>query len=239
MHGNAFERYIGPTHEYIWSDTAKDKAKLVELSVVHHEDGGSRKDKYLRDIELLRRGLEIEPENARYVFYLAQSYRDSGNLPQAIEWYEKRASMGGWDEEVWYSLYQVARLQHRLGLAWPLVLDAYLRAFEFRATRVEPVYHVAKLYRENEQYHLGYLFSSAVIDTPYPDDILFIEKSIYDYELPLEYARCCERLGKMEETIRAIERVLACSHAPAHVVEAARRLKIEGGVRDAHPSGHD
>jgi len=119
-----------------------------------------------------------------------------GNLTQAIEWYEKRASMGGWDEEVWYSLYQVARLHQRLGFAWALVLDAYLRAYEFRPTRVEPIYQIARFYREHGQYHLGYLFSRAVFDTPYPEDLLFIEKGIYQHELALEYALCREQLGK-------------------------------------------
>ena len=107
--------------------------------------------------------------------------------------------MGGWDEEVWYSLYQVARLQHRLGIAWPLVLDAYLRAYEFRPTRIEPIYHVARFHREHGQCHLAYLFSRAVIDTPYPEDLLFIENSIYQHELPMEYALCCEQLGKRDE----------------------------------------
>ena len=94
------------------------------------------------------------------------------------------------DEEVWYSLYQVARLQHRLGLAWALVLDAYLRAYEFRPTRVEPIYQIARFYREHGRYHLAHLFSRAVIDTPYPEDLLFIEKNIYQHELRLEYALC-------------------------------------------------
>ena len=47
----------------------------------------------------VKRALEEDPENARHVFYLAQSYRDVGNLAQAMEWYEKRANLGGWDEE--------------------------------------------------------------------------------------------------------------------------------------------
>ena len=37
-----------------------------------------------------------------------------------------------------------------------------------------------------------------MIDTPYPEDLLFIEKSIYQHELPLEYALCCEQLGNWE-----------------------------------------
>ena len=122
-------------------------------------------------------------------------------------------------------MYQIARLQHRLGMAWPLVLDAYLRAYGFRPARLEPLLHVARFYRENEQFHLGYLFSRAVIETPYPEDLLFIESSIYDYELWLEYALCCERLGNIGEAIRASERVLACAHAPDPVLATARRLK--------------
>jgi len=211
-------RYIGPTHEYICSETGKTREKLSGVTVTHHSDGGARSDKYKRDIELLKRGLEKDPDNARYVFYLAQSYRDIGNLPQAIEWYEKRAPMGGWDEEVWYSLYQVARLQHRLGLAWALVLDAYLRAYSFRPTRLEPLYHVARFYRENEQFHLGHLFSRAVIDTPYPEDLLFIEKSIYLHDLPQEYALCCQQLGKRIEAVQARVGEVACPDAPDSAV---------------------
>ena len=196
---------------------------LAGVTVTHHGDGGCQRGKIERYLALLKQGLESEPNNSRYVFYIAESYRDLGNFPQAIEWYEKRASMGGWDEEVWYSVYQIARLQHRLGVAWPLVLDAYLRAFELRPTRIEPIYHVAKFYRENQQYHLGYLFSKAIIDTPYPDDILFIEKNIYEYELPQEYALCCRAIGKHAEAIRASDAIIAHQNVPEEFLEASRK----------------
>jgi hypothetical protein len=48
-----------------------------------------------------------------------------------------------------------------------------------------------------------------VIDTPYPQDLLFIEKSIYEHDLPQEYALCCEQLGKRIESAQAAERMLA------------------------------
>jgi glycosyltransferase involved in cell wall biosynthesis len=216
-------RFVGPTHEHIESATPTERAKLTELSVVHHEDGGSRKGKYERDIGLLKRALEEDPVNTRYVFYLAQSYRDIGNLPQAMEWYEKRVSMGGWDEEVWYSLYQIARLQHQLGFAWPLVLGAYLRAYEFRPTRLEPVFQIARFYRENGQHHIGHLFARAVTETSYPDDLLFIESSIYDYELRMEYALCCCQIGKRDEALRITEAIIADQNVPESVRETARK----------------
>ena len=39
-------------------------------------------------------------------------------------------------------------------------------------------------------------------ETPYPDDFLFIERNIYEHELPAEYALCCSQLGKQEEPMR-------------------------------------
>ncbi len=173
-------RYIGATHEFIHSGTAETLERLDEVRVVHHEDGGSRADKYPRDLELLKRELAEDPNNGRVVFYLAQTYRDMGNLAQAMEWYERRTSMGGWDEEVWYSLYQVARCQHRLGLAWPLVLSAYLTAYEFRPTRLEPLFYVARFYREQGEQNLSRLFSKVSETAVCPNDLLFIEKAVYE-----------------------------------------------------------
>src|ERR1044071_4305605 len=176
-------RYVGTTHECIFSETAEDVQKLQQISVTHHEDGSSRHEKYKRDIELLKLEIEQDPSNARALFYLAQSYRDYGNLLQAVECYERRSTMGGWKEEVWYSLYQAAHLQHLLGFAWPIVFDKYLVAYNYRPSRLEPILHLARCFREREQYHVGMLFSRLVLESVYPEDILFVERSVYDYEL--------------------------------------------------------
>ena len=54
------------------------EGKLAELTVFHHEDGCSRKEKYERDLQLLKSALETDPENARYVFYLPQGAPGEG-----------------------------------------------------------------------------------------------------------------------------------------------------------------
>ena len=66
---------------------------------------------------VLEAALALDPGNRRYVFYLAQSYRDAGEREVALVQYDRRAAMGGWDEEVWYSLYQSALLAERGGRA--------------------------------------------------------------------------------------------------------------------------
>ena len=195
-------RYEGATHEHIAADKPFTAIKLPQLSLTHFCDGGMRKEKYQRDIDLLEKEVAAKPDNSRAVFYLAQSYRDIGSFARAMELYERRTTMGGWDEEVWYAAYQVARMRHLMGMAWPLVLDAYLAAYSFRPTRLEPLYYIAKHHREHDELELAYLYSRAIVDAAYPEDVLFIERNIYEHLMPSEYAKCCAALERREEPIR-------------------------------------
>jgi len=217
-------RYVGPTHELITTDAPHSRSRLAGVTLTHHADGGSRSDKFERDLRLLTKALEQEPDNPRYLFYLAQTYRDLGRHEQAIEWYTRRANAGGWDEEVFYSLYMVARLQHLLELPWETVLSSYLTAYEFRPTRLEPILEVARHYREHRQYQLGYAFSRLVMEIPYPEsDLLFVGRGVYEYELPLEYGICCYWLGKHDEAIRVNDAILATPNVSEGFREAAQR----------------
>ena len=69
-------RYHGVTHEYL--DVPGGVQELRGVWYKDHASGSNRVDKFERDIRLLREALEKEPDNHRYWFYLAQSYRDAG-----------------------------------------------------------------------------------------------------------------------------------------------------------------
>ena len=216
-------RYIGVTHEHVHSATATAPVTLPFLTVTHHEDGGARSDKYERDIRLLTEALGADPANSRNTYYLAQSYRDSGDHAHALDCYEKRALMGGWEEEVWSALYQMARMQHALGNDWRVVMQSYLQAYNYRPHRLEPLLPIARFYREHQQYRLGYLFSRPITETPYPADTLFIEKRVYEHELLMEYGICCYWLGLHEESIRVADLILLGASAPENYRTSAEQ----------------
>ena len=103
-------KYVGVTHEYL--DTPAQYARMeVPKSVAYItdvSDGGCKNDKFVRDIRLLSAAFadsgETHGNRARYCFYLAQSYRDCGNVEKAVEFYTLRAAMKGtWVQEVCYS----------------------------------------------------------------------------------------------------------------------------------------
>lgn len=77
--------------------------------------------------------------------------------------------------------------------------------------------------RERQTYQLGYLLARSAMEAPYPDDILFIERSVYEYELPLEYGICCYWTGRQEEAIRVNEAIIATPDVPVNFLETARK----------------
>ena len=232
-------KYYGVTHEYIHSPTAATQQNLDTLTLTHYCDGSNRREKTDRDIALLEDGLKDEPNNARYMFYLAQSYRDAGRYNSAMEWYQKRVAAGGWAEEVWYSLYQISQLKHILGYDQTTVLDAVFQAYEYNPARLEPLYPVVKRYRESRKFHTGYLLSKTLSETPYPEDGLFIEKDVYSYKLPLEYAICCHYIGQFAEAVRIYDEMLKSSNLPGWYIDTIlknRKFGVDAlAKRDTRP----
>ena len=78
---DAGARYHGVTHEYL--DVPGGAKELRGLWYKDHASGSNRAEKFQRDINLLSKALEQEPDNVRYWFYLAQSYRDGGQKAKA------------------------------------------------------------------------------------------------------------------------------------------------------------
>src|SRR5580765_8274811 len=90
----------GVVHEHLTCTQLGEVKKLAGARICRI-GGGARSrnglvEKYRRDVEVLRRALVDEPDNARYVFYLAQGLRDAGQLAEAIDVYQRRVELGGW-----------------------------------------------------------------------------------------------------------------------------------------------
>jgi len=205
-------RSVGVTHEY-WQavDGAPAPRHLDTMWIEDRGDGGSKADKFERDIRLLRDGLASEPDNRRYLFYLAQSYFDVGRFGEAHDAYERRWRAGGWDEERWYARYKQGLSLLRAGEA-ERGAGVLLAAFDERPTRAEPLHALAKHYRERGQNHLATMLALRGLAVPYPEgDILFVASGVYDWQLWEELAITAFYAGPEHHArgLEACERLLA------------------------------
>lgn len=196
--------WIGVLHEYLESRNSRlpRSIGIVEGVTNHVTTEGDRSQdpkKFQKDAMTLETALKDDPTNSRNVFYLAQSYRDGGEAEQALKNYEKRATMGGWDEEVFVSLLQVAKLQERLKRPSEDVISSYKRAYQYRPSRAEPLYYLAGYYRKKGEHDTAYRVATLASTVGVPKDILFVEMWIYDYGVPLELSACAYWTQHYEE----------------------------------------
>jgi glycosyltransferase involved in cell wall biosynthesis len=226
-------RWEGVVHEYL---TCSRSYRMEHLDgpriVVSHEGARSRDPTtYAKDAALLEAALRTDPTNARSTFYLAQSYRDAGSLEQSRGMYRRRASMGGWDEEVWFSLYQIAIIGERLGASAAETSFGYLAAFQFRPTRGEPLVQLARFHRDRKEYALAFLYARRALELPRPSDQLFIDETVYLWRALDEFAIAAYFVGALDEGKKAIERLLAEKRFPesdnARIFANARYFGIE------------
>ncbi|QZA10221.1 glycosyltransferase [Mycolicibacter heraklionensis] len=210
-------RYVGVVHEYVECDEDHVTSRLNDDFAIESRRLGARNldpQKYARDRDLLLAEVECNPEDARSVFYLAQSCFDLEDYAAAITWYERRTQMGGYDEEVYFSLYRKAGAMEVLGEPWPEVQAAYLRAWEFRPTRAEPLYCIAFAYRSAGRYELGHLFARQAEEIPMPDDNLWVDAGVYTFRATDERAVCASWLGNHDEAFTLCRGLLALADVP-------------------------
>ncbi len=147
--------------------------------------------KYFQDAQVLEKAFyspEDEDLKDRYAFYTAQSYRDADMHEKAIEWYAIRANLGGWSEEVYYSLLQIALLKIELNAPLDEIQHLLLAAYEYRPQRAESLYHLARQLRLHDKIRLAYIYASATVNIPLNKDILFVDHSVYEWKAKDELA---------------------------------------------------
>ncbi len=213
-------RYVGVLHEYLECD-AKWQSAFLDGLKMRILGGGARsrvseREKYARDAVILEEALVKEPENTRYAFYLAQSYRDAGEPERALRAYDRRAAMAGFDEEVFCSMLEGGRLARRLRRSSAEIIERFLKAYEFRPRRAEALGELAMYLREEGgRWPLACLFASRAKEIPMPDDLLFVGREWYDWRCLDEFSVAAYWVGEPEACRAACEQLLTGGKLPA------------------------
>ena len=192
--------YIGVTHEYI-STPNGNKSYNIDKNVLFIRDigdGGSKSDKFERDIRLLKGGIEENPDSDRYHFYLANTYFDNGKYEDAIPIYKRRIEIGGWEQEVWYSYYRVGLSYKNLGKI-EQAIATWLDGYNLLPRRIENLYEIIQHYRILNKCKVAEGFYKMAKDSlkmaTDKDNFLFLKNDIYTYKLDYEMSILACYLG--------------------------------------------
>jgi hypothetical protein len=181
-------------------------------SVVKPADVPRDVDPHQRFIDLLRPEVERNPVDTRPVFSLAQVYFHAGDFANAREWFARRLEMdsGESSEEVYWAMLRLGHSMEMLDEPWVDVQDAYLRAWEFRPTRAEPLYALARRYANENRHRLGYLFAARAAEIPLPqDDMMIPHPDLYSWRSAEVQAICAFFISNQAEAFTVRRRLLA------------------------------
>ena len=235
---SAVYRWEGPVHNYLVVEGRERLELRKDVWIIYHQGQGAKshgvteEQKFLRDAKLLEEELLRDPDDARSQFYLAQSYRDADLYERALEAYKKRASMlNGWDEERFIAQLEVGRMCLRLERPEAEVLAELLGAYHLRPTRAEPLFELARYYRLKKGYAMATLFAKAGLQTPLPDDRLFVIESVYTWRLLDELSVSAYWVGDYRSSKTAcdtlLERVEGGLSVPPDDLERIRDNLVE------------
>ncbi|MCK7495396.1 MAG: glycosyltransferase [Comamonadaceae bacterium] len=239
-------RYEGVLHEYVTPDTPHGFEPLAGpwIEVFHEGVLRSRDpETYRKDVAILETALAKDPGNARYAFYLAQSLRDAGDPVRARAAYRRRATMGGWEDERWYALYQAALLDERLGEPPGTVQHAYLTAYALRPARCGAARRTRALPQIARRVGARSPVRASRGRAARPADGLFIDDAAYAWRALDELAIAAWYVGARDEGRRAAQRLIAECRFPAAERAASRptsrrttRRGVEQDRRHATPA---
>lgn len=185
FHNDIAVKCVGYTHEYY--DVKTNTIKCDDLFIQDIGDGGCKENKYKRDIELLKLSIAENKDLCRSNFYLANTYRESGNNEDAIKCYEYVLEHQTWQEELFMSCLYMGQCFKNIGEDERAVA-IWLYGYNVCPSRVETLYELIKFYKDNRNYELCLMFYKTAITIESPQDcILFIRRDIYDHLLHHEF----------------------------------------------------
>lgn len=214
-------RFYGPVHEFIVCDEQNITSDLMEgLRVIVNMDGASWKEntseKYRKHSAVLEDYITNKDRNARWVFYTAQSFHDSSNVPgnrpeqeerlrRAMKYYKERVSRtDGYYEERYYSQFRIGTIMKVLEYPWKDTLQELNKAYTMEPLRAEPLKVITDHYLMMGEYELGYLYTKFCRvnfhgKNPYPKRLLFVDESLYAWRILESHAAACFYTGRKDE----------------------------------------
>lgn len=236
-------RWYGPVHEVLVNDDGGFHVGEAEgIGVLVLPDGNSwtsesQQQKYEGHAKILEEYVANDPKkDPRWVFYLAQSYRDANtpeNQKKSLEWYDKRANMpGGFWEECYFSQLMCGNLKGQLGYSTHEVVETYLKAGKMNSWRCEHLKPVILHYTNEKEFDIAYMFSSHAMKfagkLPMPHSALFIDDGLYlwqIYDMHVISSWYSGRREEAKETYKMLEKAVNQGLVPEYEIARIKNNK--------------
>lgn len=180
--------------------------KSEDILWVHHTE--DRPSSYDRNMRILRKMLEKDPDDARTWYYVGNALFAAKDFPKAAEAYEKYVNISGWDLERYMALVFQAMAYREMEM-WEQSIDADTRALHLMPELADAYFGLGETYARLKQpkkaLHFGKLGHEAVAEGGIPDADMFINLNAYAFKPYMWMADCYLELGLNDRALESLE----------------------------------
>jgi tetratricopeptide (TPR) repeat protein len=138
--------------------------------------------RWLKDRNILLEDITQNPNNLRTMAMLAQTYLSLHDYQNSIKWYEKLITFSYKHNEDLFTNYLYLAVSYELAGQTDKAILGYLKAFQIRPCRAEPLIKLAILYYKKQDFALSFLFVKNAANIPFPvHERGVIERLLYDF----------------------------------------------------------
>ncbi|MER8569637.1 hypothetical protein NKH85_28990 [Mesorhizobium sp. M0924] len=149
----------------------------------------------------------------------------------------RRSSIDNWQQDIFVSLLNAAKLKESLSYPKDEILAAYTEAADVCPTRAEALHGSARVCRNNGLHQQGYEFAALGLRITPPTDAPASEDWIYDYGLLDELAVNAYWTGRYRECANACGRLLAEDKLPANQRDRVLKNKTVAEAKEQESQG--
>ena len=211
----------GVLHEVVTCPEAKNCELLEGVTNISRTREGFRAsdpDKYLKDALVLEKALKDDPGNTRYVLHLGLSYIHARKYDLALKAFQRRIDMTPGVQgsaEIYLSLYEIGCIQIHCQEAAEKIIANLTAAHLYRPAQAEPLYQLGEYFLFQNNPFLAYLVLKQALEIPFPKrELIFIEPWIYDWAILFRFAESAFKIGRLQESKVAIEKLLPNPNLP-------------------------
>lgn len=241
-------KYVGVAHNIIVCLDKRNHSHsnyfVRNNTWIDNEERGNRKNdpnKYYKDALALKdqffRVLYDDPFGItnRSVFYCAQSYMDSGNLKEAIQWYRLYTKLKDtWNEEQFESHKRIAQCMIQLKFEDDLIIKQMENAIKIFSDRAEPYYILGKYFNDKSNTVMGYKYLTLAkaqnLEDVLKKYILFVNRFNYGKFVNDELAVACFWTKRYIEGLELVNEIIDdkdfAGHRPR--LEKNKQFLIDG-----------
>jgi len=198
--------YHGAVNEFLLAQDQYHIESIADVNTKSIKSSQQAQHESDHNSAILESVLQTSPTDAHALFNLARIKMQQSAWQESLDLFDRYLQCDKkWDVEWhWYALYHRTKICEKLGAEFKLVVQGYNDAYEFRPSRAEPLYELARIHRMRNNFAKAHLYSTTAFHTPLPETEMFnLESAVYSWHIPSEHLLTSQKLNKQTDAIEA------------------------------------